>query len=89
MKTPSMSFSLPGMVLAAPASAAALDFQAENPWLSWLVIGAVALFVVGVVLRMIFAARFPAGYRSWARNRRETFAARNEQWDNDDDAFRK
>lgn len=63
--------------------------EALAPWLPWLVLGAIALFVAGVAVRMILAARFPRGYRRWARARREDFAARNERWDEDDDAFRR
>ena len=58
-------------------------------WLPWLILGAVAVFVVGVLLRMFLAARFPKGYRVWARSRRDDFAQRNEAWDRADEEFRK
>ena len=70
-----------------PAFAAADDDS--TGWLPWLVVGAVALFVCGVVIRMVLAARFPAGYKAWARRNRDEFAGRNEAWDRDDDAFHK
>jgi hypothetical protein len=58
-------------------------------WLPALVLGGIALFVVGVLLRMFIAARFPRGYRQWAERRRDKFAERNEAWDRADDEFRK
>jgi hypothetical protein len=58
-------------------------------WLPTLVLGGVALFVVGVLVRMFLAARFPRGYRQWAERRRDKFAARNDAWDREDDEFRK
>ena len=58
-------------------------------WLPWLILGAVGVFVVGVLLRMFLAARFPKGYRTWARSRRDEFAQRNDAWDRADDEFRK
>lgn len=54
--------------------------------LPWLILGAIALFVVGVALRMLLAARFPRGYGAWARSRRDSFAQRNAQWDRTDEA---
>jgi hypothetical protein len=67
--------------------------QASSPevagWLPWLVLGAIALFVVGVIARMILSARFPKGYRQWARSRRDEFDARNERWDQADEEFRR
>ena len=63
---------------------------AEFPdWLPWLVVGAVALVFAGIVVRMILAARFPKDYKAWAARRRDAFAARNEDWDRDDEAFRR
>lgn len=63
---------------------------AEVPgWLAWLVLGAIALFVAGLVIRMVLAARFPHGYKEWAFLRRQKFAARNEAWDDEDEAFRR
>ena len=58
-------------------------------WLAWAVVGGIALFIAGVVVRMILAARFPKGYRAWAASRRDDFAARNDRWDADDEASRK
>lgn len=58
-------------------------------WLPWLVVGAIVLFIAGIVVRMIVAARFPKGYREWAASRRDAFAERNEDWDRADDDFRR
>ena len=58
-------------------------------WLPWLVVGGIALLVAGIVVRMILAARFPKGYKAWAAQRRGTFAARNEDWDRDDEERRR
>jgi hypothetical protein len=69
--------------VAAAAPAAAAD------WLSWVVLGGIGIFVGGVVLRMILAARFPKGYRQWAKARRDDFAQRSEAWDKADDEFRR
>ena len=74
------------LVASGPAHAAN---GSSADWLPWLVVGAIALFVVGVVLRMIVAARFPKGYRQWAERRREAFAANNDAWDRDDEEFRR
>ena len=71
-----------------PARAAVSD-DGFVEWLPWLVLGAVALFVAGLVLRMVLAARFPKGYRAWARSRRDAFAERNDTWDRADEEFRK
>lgn len=49
--------------------------------LTWLILGSVVLIFLGVIVRMILAARFPKGYRNWAASRRDSFAARNEAWD--------
>jgi hypothetical protein len=58
-------------------------------WIQWAVLGAIALLVIGVALRMILAARFPKGYGAWARSRREEFQERNAKWDaGDEDAKR-
>ena len=73
--------------IAPPASAEADGGDAA--WLAWLVLGAIALFVAGVALRMFIAARFPKGYAGWARSRRDSFAERNAQWDRSDDEVRK
>ena len=54
-------------------------------WIQWAVLGAIALLVLGVALRMVLAARFPKGYGAWARSRREEFAERNAKWDAGDD----
>ncbi|HVE49725.1 MAG TPA: hypothetical protein VNG69_08920 [Casimicrobiaceae bacterium] len=57
--------------------------------MTWLVIGAVALVVFGIVIRMFMSARFPKGYRAWVAERRQSFEANNEAWDQDDDKFRR
>ena len=57
----------------------------DADWIAWVVLGAVALFVVGIVLRMILSARFPKGYGAWARSRRDAFAQRNAEWDRADE----
>ena len=67
----------------APAAIGATG-EGVADWLPWIVLGAIALLVVGIALRMVIAARFPKGYSAWARSRRETFAERNAQWDEDD-----
>lgn len=56
--------------------------------LSWFILGAVVVIFLGVIVRMILAARFPKGYQSWAAGRRESFAARNEAWDRADEQER-
>lgn len=53
--------------------------------LPWIVLGAIALFAVGVGLRTVLGARFPKGYGAWAKSRRDSFAQRNAQWDSEDD----
>jgi hypothetical protein len=73
-------------VPAHPVLAATNDRLAD--WLPWLVLGAIGLFVAGVVLRMFIAARFPKGYGAWARSRRDSFAERNAQWDRGDEKRR-
>ena len=60
-----------------------------DDWLPWLVVGAIGVFVAGIVLRTIVAARFPKGYRRWAERRREAFAANNDAWDREDEEFRR
>lgn len=72
----------------APAAHAAA-WSDDSGWLTWIVIGALALFVVGVGVRMFIAARFPKGYRQWAASRRDTFDERNEAWDRKDEEFRR
>jgi hypothetical protein len=57
-------------------------------WLPWIVLGAIAMLVAGIALRMIIAARFPKGYGAWARSRRESFAERNSEWDREDQTRR-
>jgi hypothetical protein len=76
-------------VLGLPAHAQAAASPEILGWLPWIVVAAIALFVVGVVVRMILAARFPKGYRRWARGRRDAFEARNEEWDRADEDFRR
>jgi hypothetical protein len=68
---------------------AAADGSPSPGTLAWIVIGAIALFIVGVVIRMIISARFPRDFRAWTRERRDEFAARNEHWDRADDEFRR
>ena len=63
--------------------------MASDDWVAWLVIGAIGLLVVGIVLRMVIAARFPKGYRAWASARRERFDANNDAWDRADEEFRR
>lgn len=75
-------------LVAAPAAAADSAADASS-WLAWLIGGAIVLFVVGVAVRMVVAARFPRGYRQWSAARRDAFAARNEAWDRDDEARRR
>ena len=79
---------LAGLAFGATPRAFAADGGAAD-WLPAIVLGGIALFVVGVLLRMFIAARFPRGYRQWAERRREKFAARNDAWDREDDDFRK
>jgi hypothetical protein len=67
----------------APAAISATG-EGVTEWLPWIVLGAIALLVAGIALRMFIAARFPKGYSAWARSRRDTFAERNAQWDEDD-----
>ena len=77
-----------GLVLAMIAPSASAQSGASS-WWTWATIAAIGLVIAGIVVRMILAARFPKGYRAWARERRESFAQRNEEWDRDDEAFRK
>ena len=84
----SLAPSLAVALLAISPAFAAADEDATG-WLPWLVLGAVVLLVGGIVIRMVLAARFPAGYKAWARRNRGEFADRNEAWDRDDDAFHK
>jgi len=60
----------------------------SSEWVQWAVLGAIALLVLGVALRMILAARFPKGYGAWAKSRRDEFAERNAKWDSGDDSTR-
>jgi len=53
--------------------------------LPWLILGAIGLVFLGVVLRMILAARFPKGYGAWARSKRDAFEDRNRAWDRQDE----
>jgi len=73
----------PFLALLAPAAHAA--GESAGDWLPAIVIGGIALFVAGVLVRMFFAARFPRGYGKWARRRRDKFAERNESWDREDE----
>jgi len=57
--------------------------------LNWIVLGAVALFVVGIIVRMFLSARFSKGYRGWAASKRDDFAQRNDSWDREDERFRR
>lgn len=74
----------------ATASASAWAAEGDSAsWLPWLVIGAIVLLVLGIVARMVLAARFPKGYRAWAAERRDSFAERNEAFDRAEEEFRK
>ena len=66
----------------APAATGATG-DGLTEWLPWIVLGAIALLVAGIALRMLIAARFPKGYSAWAQSRRDSFAERNAQWDED------
>lgn len=68
-----------------PAPAVAATNDSGTGWLSWLILGAIVLFIAGIALRMVLAARFPKGYGAWARSRRDSFADNNAQWDRDDE----
>lgn len=85
----SSKFSVALVLVALPAVAARADDSGIGAWLPTLVLGGIALFVVGVLVRMFFAARFPRGYRQWAERRRDTFAERNEAWDRADEEQRR
>lgn len=75
-----------GLTHLAPAHAAIESAGTGSAdWIPWLLLGGIALLVLGIALKMVFAARFSKGYGAWARSRRDTFAARNEQWDGDDE----
>lgn len=73
-------------MLVSSFSAFAATGNAGPEWLPWILLGAIALLVAGIALRMFLAARFPKGYGAWARSRRDTFAENNAQWDRDDEA---
>ena len=73
------------------ASSSAPAWAAEGDatlWLRWVVVGAIVVLVLGIMARMVLAARFPKGYRAWAAQRRDSFAARNEAFDRADVEFR-
>jgi len=53
--------------------------------LPWLILGAIGLVLLGLLIRMVLAARFPRGYRDWAHSRRESFEERNRAWDRQDE----
>jgi len=72
-------------VVALTASPARAAEGAPGDWLPLIVLGGIALFVAGVLLRMFFAARFPRGYRQWAERRRDKFAQRNDAWEREDE----
>jgi hypothetical protein len=76
-------------VAALAATAARADGDGIREWLPTLVLGGIALFVAGVLVRMFLAARFPRGYRQWAERRRDRFAERNEAWDREDEEHRR
>ncbi len=78
---------LAGMLAATPAYTASAEVGSDA--LPWLVLGSIGVVVVAIVFRMVYAARFPKGYREWAQRRRDTFAKQNEQWDRADEEFRK
>jgi hypothetical protein len=77
------------VALVTASNAAHAADGAPTDWLPWLVLGAIAVFILGIVLRMVLAARFPKGYGSWAARRRDAFAANTEAWDRDDEEFRR
>ena len=83
-----VAVAIAGLAAGAASSARAADGGAAD-WLPAIVLGGIALFVAGVLVRMFLAARFPRGYRQWAERRRDKFAERNEAWDREDDEFRK
>lgn len=72
--------------VAIPAAVIAAPGESASDWLPWVVLGAIGLFVAGIALRMLIAARFPKGYSAWAQSRRDSFAEHNAKWDRDDDA---
>lgn len=80
---------LPAALLGCVAPAALAAPWPGDGWAPWIVLGAIAAFVLGVIVRMVLAARFPKGYRRWAASRRDAFAERNEAWDRADDEFRR
>ena len=89
-----MAISFERMVAAVVTSVASSAACAATPdtaheWLAWLVVGAIGLFVAGIVVRTILAMRFPKDYRRWAAQRRESFAANNEHWDRQDEEFKR
>lgn len=83
-----VSVAVAGFVAGVASPARAADGGAAD-WLPAIVLGGIALFVAGVLVRMFLAARFPRGYRQWAERRRDKFAERNDAWDREDDEFRK
>ena len=85
-RIPAVAIACLAALAPSPARAAG---EAFADWLPALVLGGIALFVVGVLLRMFLAARFPRGYREWAERRRDTFAERNEAWDREDEEQRR
>jgi hypothetical protein len=76
------------LAFAASPAHAAMGTGGDD-WLPWLVIGAIAVLVAGIAIRMILSARFPKGYRKWAAERRGSFDANNEAWDRADEEFRR
>lgn len=83
-----LAVAIASLALAVATSAQAADDGVAD-WLPAIVLGGIALFVAGVLVRMFLAARFPRGYRQWAERRRDEFAARNEAWDRENEELRK
>jgi hypothetical protein len=57
----------------------------ETGSLAFLILGAIALFVVALVLRALLSARTPPGWREWiARRHAEGRSTRWAEWRDDD-----
>ncbi|CAG0956424.1 hypothetical protein BURK1_00477 [Burkholderiales bacterium] len=67
----------------APALALAAD-PGERSWLGWIVLGAVALFVAGVLIRAAIGSSTPPGWLAFlARRRDERRPTRWRDWPED------
>jgi hypothetical protein len=82
------SIAVGSLAFATSSAHAAMGTTGDDP-LAWLVIGAIAVLVAGIAIRMVLSARFPKGYRKWAAERREDFEANNDSWDRADEQFRR